>query len=712
MNNQRLFLLLLLFLCGLASTPMFAQAPNSGVSGIVQFDGNNDCIPENDSFFYFNSVVAFQNGDLIAGGTVGIQGQYFIPLAPGTYHVTYRPTTSAFEACGGDTLTVTVAAADTTENVDFIIQYNPLPVTSISGYVYNDIDGDCVHDAFETGVAGWPVLIRVQSLGLVQNYYDTTDVNGYYELLNPPSVTTAGGGYVIVNEPPNNGLSCFFPCNQEVVLNYPNGPAFEGNFAVHCDTLLPCPRMDVSIGTNQLRPCLPAYYNVNYCNIGGATAKDAYIVVTLDSALVFTSSSIPGTALGGNVYSFPLGDLGVEQCGGFNIIATVPCNEPLGTTYCVEAHAYPDSSCAPSNAQWDGSEVQVTADCDGENVVFTITNVGLGDMQHQLNYIVIEDNILMMSTPPGGFQLAAGESTTVTVPTTGSFLRLQADQSPGFIGQNTPVAWAEGCNGAGTVSLGYVNQYPLGDEEPFLDVFCLESVNSFDPNDKNGFPRGVKEEHFIDQNVEMEYIIRFQNTGTAPALDIEIRDTLSASFDPTTVRPGASSHSYQWDMQGDGVVVFKFADINLPDSAASQINSQGFVQFRVQQRKDVAIGTRIENTAAIYFDNNAPVITNQTFHTIGKEFVVSATSTVLVPNVYIQIAPNPLTNQARVSVEGLDNTDKMNFRLYSTVGKSVLNSQFSGSSFEFQAAQLPAGVYFYEIRSAGKAVGQGKLVKM
>ncbi len=713
MNNQRLFLLLLLFLCGLASTPAFAQTPpNSGVSGVVQYDYNNDCIHDVDTLLGFTNVIARQNGNIVNSGVVGDQGQYYIPLLPGTYQIYHNKFNPAWHACGGDTLTVTVAPSDTTEHVDFIEQYNPVPVNSISGYVYEDVDGDCNHDAFETGVAGWPVLIRLYFNGAAQNFYDTTDVNGHYELIPPPGVTNAASGYVITNEPLNNNMSCYFPCGQEKIISFVNGLDFEGDIAVHCDSLLPCPRMDVSIATNGLRPCRTSNYTVHYCNDGGETANDAYVVVKLDSLLVFQYSSIPGTAIGGNSYSFPLGDLTAEQCGNFTITIGVPCDQPAGITYCTEAHAYPDTSCAPTSANWDGSEVQVTANCDGDNVVFTITNVGLNDMQHQLNYIVIEDNILMMSTPPGGFQLAAGASTTVTVPATGTFLRLQADQSPGFAGQNTPVAWAEGCNATGTISLGYVNQYPLGDEEPWLDVFCLESSNSFDPNDKNGFPRGVKEEHFIDQNVEMEYIIRFQNTGTAPALNVEIRDTLASFFDPTTVRPGASSHGYQWDMQGNGVVVFKFADINLPDSSVSQTSSQGFVQFRVKQRKDVAIGTRIENTAAIYFDNNAPIITNQTFHTIGKEFVVSATSTVLVPNVQIQIAPNPLTNQARVSVEGLENTDKMSFTLYSTVGKSVLNSQFSGTSFEFEAAQLPAGVYFYEIRSAGKAVGQGKLVKM
>lgn len=710
MNNQKRFLLLA-FLCSLAWFPAHAQQPNSGIAGKIQFDFDNDCIGDVDTITYGTLVAAWKNGQLIASGQVGNEGKYFIAVAAGDYLVVPQKYNGAINYCPADTLPATVAAGDTTENVDFVQSFNPVPVTSISGYIFQDVDGDCRHDGFEQGLAGWQVTIVLYAGGLVQTYLDTTDANGYYELLNPPGVSTANNGYVITSDPQGNGLNCVFPCGQEVLVTFQNGTSFQGDISVHCDSLPPCPQMEVSIATNVLRPCQPSTYHLHYCNNGAATAVGASVQVTIDPLLAVTGSSIPWTAIGGNTYSFDLGDLSPEQCGDFTINVLVPCSDPVGTTYCSEAHAFPDTSCAPANANWDGSQIEVTATCIGDSVVFTIHNVGLGSMQNALNYIVIEDNILVMQAP-GQFQLAGGESTTVAFPANGSYLRMVAQQSPGFAGLSTPVAWAEGCNGGGNMSLGFVNQYALGDEDPWLDVFCLESVNSYDPNDKNGFPRGVDAAHYIDQNVELEYLVRFQNTGTAPALNIEIRDILPAELDPTTVRPGASSHAYTWDMQDNGVVVFKFADVNLPDSATSQLLSQGFVQFRVQQHKDVALGTKIKNTAAIYFDNNAPVITNQTLHTVGKDFVLTSTPTLLLPNVRVLIAPNPVTNQAQVWISGLDNTNDMRFTLYSAMGKSLLTDQFSGNNYEFEARPLPAGIYFYEVRRDGKTVGKGKLVKM
>ncbi|MEO0076159.1 MAG: SdrD B-like domain-containing protein, partial [candidate division WOR-3 bacterium] len=52
-------------------------------------------------------------------------------------------------------------------------------------------------------------------------------------------------------------------------------------------------------------------------------------------------------------------------------------------------------------------------------------------------------------------------------------------------------------------------------------------VGSYDPNEKSVTPEGL-----ITQTTELEYFVRFQNVGTAPAIDIEITDTLDSDLDP------------------------------------------------------------------------------------------------------------------------------------------------------------------------------------
>jgi hypothetical protein len=685
---------------------------NSGVSGQLRYDENNDCISDKDTLTASLSVYVFQDSIVMGSALTDATGNYYIPLAPGNYKVFTKLPNVLWTTCL-DTIAVTVLANDTTSNNNFAIQYNNFPVDSMSGYVFKDYDFDCVKDSFETTVyAGWAVVFSMQEGN--NSYAETriTDANGYYSFTNFTGFTNAAQRFIYFIPPAGTLLQCDYACAQETMLPLEQfSPNMQYSLGVQCDTLMACAEMHTSIGIPWLRPCIYSDYTVQVRNDGTATANDASVVVTIDSTLEVWGSSIPWVAQTDNVYTFNIGDLPPHQSFVFTIQVFLPCGLPPGTTYCSSAYAYPDSLCNANKDAWDGSKIEIMAECVGDSVIFTITNTGLGNMEQPLEYIVIEDNVLLMM--PGNFQLNAGSSTTVTVPADGSFLRLEAKQAPGYPGQGTPVAWAEGCGSGGQTSLGFVNAYPLGDEDPWYDVNCTESVNSFDPNDKRGFPTGINAEHFINQNVDLEYVIRFQNTGTATAFRVEVRDTIPVQFlDPTTVRAGASSHTYNWDMQGNGVVVFTFPNINLPDSNANLIESQGYVQFTVQQRKNLPIGTVIRNDAAIYFDDNTPVITNETFHTIGKDFLTSATPVPGQPLLQVEIMPNPMHEQAQVRIIGeLTQNGSQLFNLIDMTGRQVLSQSFTGSSLEIGTTGLPSGIYFYEIRNKNAVIGRGKLVK-
>ncbi|MFM7726828.1 MAG: hypothetical protein ACKO7B_09005, partial [Flavobacteriales bacterium] len=54
---------------------------------------------------------------------------------------------------------------------------------------------------------------------------------------------------------------------------------------------------------------------------------------------------------------------------------------------------------------------------------------------------------------------------------------------------------------------------------------------SYDPNDKSCTPEGVGIEHYTLINQELEYLIRFQNTGNDTAYDVNIYDRLDTSLD-------------------------------------------------------------------------------------------------------------------------------------------------------------------------------------
>lgn len=152
----------------------------------------------------------------------------------------------------------------------------------------------------------------------------------------------------------------------------------------------------------------------------------------------------------------------------------------------------------------------------------------------------------------------------------------------------------------------------LSDEQTYVsEIRC-----SYDPNDKLVTPERSLYPEFTENYTlfeeELNYTVRFQNTGNDTAFQVVIRDHLSDKLDWATFRPGASSHPYEARLLDNGLVEFHFNDILLVDATTNEPESHGFVQFRIFSRNEVGEGSAIQNFAKIYFDFNPPIITNTT----------------------------------------------------------------------------------------------------
>ncbi len=171
------------------------------------------------------------------------------------------------------------------------------------------------------------------------------------------------------------------------------------------------------------------------------------------------------------------------------------------------------------------------------------------------------------------------------------------------------------------------------------DSIETEIVSSFDPNHKSVAPVGEGLNGNIDFATEyLTYTIEFQNTGSAPAQFINIYDTLSEQLEITSVEMLSASHDYTMYLDNSGILRWNFDSIFLPDSATDLIGSMGYLKFRIKIKDDVVVGDVIENTGAIYFDYNAPVITNTTVNTlIGPNGIDTDNSNMTKIHVY----PNP-----------------------------------------------------------------------
>jgi len=142
-------------------------------------------------------------------------------------------------------------------------------------------------------------------------------------------------------------------------------------------------------------------------------------------------------------------------------------------------------------------------------------------------------------------------------------------------------------------------------------VSVSDSINtivssSFDPNEKDATPQLTPAQ--VAKGKPIVYTIRFQNTGNDTAFNIVIADTLSNLLVDSTLQMINSSKPCKVTVMGN-VVYFEFLNVLLPDNKTNDLGSNGYVSFSVQPKSSLTGGS-ISNTASIYFDYNAPVVTN------------------------------------------------------------------------------------------------------
>ena len=233
------------------------------------------------------------------------------------------------------------------------------------------------------------------------------------------------------------------------------------------------------------------------------------------------------------------------------------------------------------------------------------------------------------------------------------------------------------------------------DAVPANNVWTSQQIitAAYDPNDKRArTSTGLSDEvYFIDQDEWIDYVIRFQNTGTDTAFSVVVTDTLPATLDPATIEVGAASHAMSWNLTGHGILRFNFPNILLPDSNVNEPLSHGFVGFRIRPRLPIEPGTLIENTANIYFDFNPPVITEPSV--LVAEFSTEAAGSSSDP--HLVLMPNPSDGVLWVLVSATDQGGG-SIRMLAMDGRTVLEKPASGSRTELDLGLLMAGPYLLE----------------
>ena len=269
---------------------------------------------------------------------------------------------------------------------------------------------------------------------------------------------------------------------------------------------------------------------------------------------------------------------------------------------------------------------------------------------------------------------------------------------------STTAVLGDSVHGTATLTFAGSDINPINNTSDYARLIS----GSYDPNDKAVSPRGLGEEGMILYNDSLlKYTVRFQNTGTDTAFTVVVRDTLDASLDVPSFRLEGSSHAMTYSISDEGVVTFTFANILLPDSFVNEAGSHGVLSYFIKRKMDIPFGTEIQNTAYIYFDFNAPIVTNTTRNTLFDPTV----GIQQISGMHFSLQPNPTADRSMIQLQ-MDLASDVQVSVLDVSGRLLLNrnlGKLAAGEHQWQLDPLPAGAYLIRIQ-AGRSIQTKRLV--
>jgi len=227
-------------------------------------------------------------------------------------------------------------------------------------------------------------------------------------------------------------------------------------------------------------------------------------------------------------------------------------------------------------------------------------------------------------------------------------------------------------------------------------------VGSYDPNEKTESHGHEIVHSTFGANDYLTYTIRFENTGTANAINIKVADVLDPKLDETTVKMISASHGYVLDRIGSNLT-WRFDGIDLPPSIPNDaVTGHGYLVFQVKPKSGFALGDIIPNTADIFFDFNPAIVTN----TCTTEFVPFLGVTGFEKDSF-QYYPNPTTDMVTFAMKNTSTTIEA-IEVLDVLGKKLLYKTNSYSEVSIDLSTLSTGMYLVKVKSNG----QEKTVKI
>jgi uncharacterized repeat protein (TIGR01451 family) len=565
----------------------------------------------------------------------------------------------------------------------------------ISGTVYCDANSNGIFDSNENTISN--AAIQIQTGNGIQTVY--SDINGYYSLvynsnnpivinLNPnwSSMTGyTGGVYTLLSEncDSNQVYNVGLNCGSNLPVNCYSGYVFcdANNNGVMNAGEPPIPFAPVYLGVSPTSNSSVTVYtdSAGYFSYCGQIGTSNIAVGWLNSQWLgyngYTSTSSLITLVGSTSGNNQPGFLPVN-CGG------TPCTD-LWTTVTPWIGYYQNTT-AHIKLNW-GNYGPVAAGNYQLTLTFpagvTVNTSSIQNSGYTISGNTITWNLSNLNTTFSTFD---------------------------YITFQIPGGLVNGAQHYFTSTISPVNSTDCNSQNNAGSLLQILG-NSYDPNDKTvqrpdfywTTPISIGTE-IIDAELQdvLTYTIRFQNTGTAPAQNVYILDTLSSNLDWSTFSLINASHPVQVFHQSNGLVRFEFNQIWLADSTTNEPESHGDLVYRIAEKSTCLAGCEIENTAYIYFDWNNAIVTNTTYN-LNENIMGIYEDGINGWGIY----PNPANNY--LQIQGLET---FNYEIHDFAGKSILHGDGTENEM-LDITKLKTGAYFITIESENAELKVLRFVK-
>ncbi|MFP9099921.1 T9SS type A sorting domain-containing protein [Flavobacterium sp. RHBU_24] len=222
-----------------------------------------------------------------------------------------------------------------------------------------------------------------------------------------------------------------------------------------------------------------------------------------------------------------------------------------------------------------------------------------------------------------------------------------------------------------------------GDETPDDNTFALKQtvVGSYDPNDITCLEGATVLADKIGDY--LHYNINFENTGTAPASFVVVKDIIDETkFDVSSLVVLNTSHAVEARVTGNKVE-FYFGDINLAANGG-----KGNVTFKIKSLETLAVNSNVTQKADIFFDYNWPIETNEATTTYALLNAPGFTK-----DASVKIYPNPAKNIVSISSESAIQS----VQLFDVQGRLLEASSVNNVAASLDIASRANGIYFIKI---------------